>query len=433
MLTRPMVPLLRRYLVSVMVFVFIMSPMIPAMSEGQVIDNDSVSTNNDTIATAMPLGLSAATPRVVVEGEFVQRFEDRSNTADATEDVDMFSVELQAGDRITIDADSVRFLFFDGILTGTSPDLRIFDAEGEELVYVRIAPAPNEFFTSDRDAYVDFTAEVAGTYYIGASHYRNETYDPEVARSGAGRIQTRTAPGAYTLDIALNPTGIDVEPFEEHTGPPPAGPVVSFVTATGTFVQGNDILSSQLIELTEDEGSAILDLTFNVAGDIPEDGIEVILKCDQNFADLFETPTTTPGTAVGGELLGAIFNADGTVSGIRVRLDAPNSRFPFFVLPRDTDDPNAPTPVTFTLANSPAYAADPAAATSTVLIYDTLEQVQAGGGPIPQVGISIDQTELIESENTEVTLSVVVTGDIPADGLLTYMAAEQSFLGDFDF
>lgn len=223
-----------------------------------------------------------------------------------------------------------------------------------------------------------------------------------------------------------------MEPFEEHTGPPPAGPVVSLVTATGTFVQGNDILSSQLIELTEDEGSAILDLTFNVAGDIPEDGIEVILKCDQNFADLFETPTTTPGTAVGGELLGAIFNADGTVSGIRVRLDAPNSRFPFFVLPRDTDDPNAPTPVTFTLANSPAYAADPAAATSTVLIYDTLEQVQAGGGPIPQVGISIDQTELIESENTEVTLSVVVTGDIPADGLLTYMAAEQSFLGDFD-
>ena len=196
MLTRPMVPLLRRYLVSVMVFVFIMSPMIPAMSEGQVIDNDSVSTNNDTIATAMPLGLSAATPRVVVEGEFVQRFEDRSNTADATEDVDMFSVELQAGDRITIDADSVRFLFFDGILTGTSPDLRIFDAEGEELVYVRIASAPNEFFTSDRDAYVDFTAEVAGTYYIGASHYRNETYDPEVARSGAGHIQTRTAPGA---------------------------------------------------------------------------------------------------------------------------------------------------------------------------------------------------------------------------------------------
>jgi len=121
MLTRPMVPLLRRYLVSVMVFVFIMSPMIPAMSEGQVIDNDSVSTHNDTIATAMPLGLSAATPRVLVEGQFVQRFEARANTADATEDVDMFSVELQAGGRITIDADSVRFLFFDGILTGTSP------------------------------------------------------------------------------------------------------------------------------------------------------------------------------------------------------------------------------------------------------------------------------------------------------------------------
>ena len=428
---KPFVSLLRQHFLSIMVLLMMLSPLLPSASEGQVIDTDSVSTNNDTMATAQPLGLSAAAPRVTVEGQFAQRFEDPLNTCDATEDVDMYSVELQAGDRITIDADSVRFPF-DGILTGTSPDLHIFDAEGEELVYVRIAPAPNEFFTSDRDAYVDFTAELPGIYYIGASHYRNETYDPEIARSGAGRIQTRTAPGAYTLDIALNPTGIDVQPFEEYTGPPPAGPVVSFVTTTGTFVQGNDILSGQLIELPEDAGSAILDLTFRVAGDIPEGGLEVILKCDPSFAEVFEAPTTTPGTAIGGELLGAIFNADGTVAGIRARLTASNSRFPFFVLPRDTDDPNVPDPVTFTLANSPAYVADPAAATSTVLIYDTLEQVQAGGGPIPQVGISINQTVLIETENTEVTLSVIVTGDIPADGLLTYIAAEQTLLGDFD-
>jgi Bacterial pre-peptidase C-terminal domain len=438
MLTSSGVTLLKRSLVPVIAFVFMVSSLIPSISAGQVVDNDSADANNDTIATAMPLGLTAESSNVAVEGAFAQRFGNPANSADATEDVDMYSVDLQAGDRITVDADSVRFPL-DGVMTGTSPDLRIFNAEGDELIYVRIAAAPNEHFVSDRDAYVDFTADVAGTYYIGASHYRNEFYDPEAARSGSGRIQTRTAPGAYTLEIALNPTGPNVEPFVESTDPPPAGPVVSLLTVTGTFVDGDNILSSQLVETGGIENaSGILDITFNVEGDIPAEGIEVIVKSDKDFAANFETPNLTPGTAVGGELLGAIYNADGTLAGIRVRLLANNARFPFFLaaddplVPATDDDPDAPETITFALANSPNYAANPEASTSTVTIYDTLEQVQASAGPVPQVGISIDQPMLVESEGTRVTLTVNVTGTIPDDGLLVYMAGEQPLLGDFD-
>ena len=422
------VPSLKHELISAVVFFMLLLPLMPSMSEGQVMDNDTVSTNNDTIATAVPLGISPENPNVRIEGTLEERLEDLANAVDGTEDVDMFSMELQAGDRLTIDGDSVRYIF-NGFSTGVGLDLRVFDAEGEELAYFFRVPAPDELMVSDRDAYGEITVEEAGTYYLGVSFYRNFSYDPNEAGTGAGAVFNRVGTGGYTVDVALNPTGQTVEPFVEFDGTPPAGPVVSLATSGGTFVQGNDILSTQLIETG---GTGILDITFNVDGDIPAEGLEVILKADDNVSEVFNLRRWTPGVAVGGQILGGIFNADATPAGIRFLLTAKNSRFPFTGAERETDDPNMPDTITFSLANSPNHAADPAAASSTVTIYDNLEQVQAGGAPIPQVGISIDNTVLIESEGTEVTLTVTLTGEVPADGLLTYMAAENTLLGDFD-
>ncbi|MEO0687101.1 MAG: hypothetical protein AAFY76_19150, partial [Cyanobacteria bacterium J06649_11] len=61
---------------------------------------------------------------------------------------------------------------------------RLFNAVGEELVYNAQASAPGELLESGRDAYIDYTVEEAGTYYIGVSHAFNENYDPNVPASG---------------------------------------------------------------------------------------------------------------------------------------------------------------------------------------------------------------------------------------------------------
>ena len=94
---------------------------------------DTLSTNNDTIANAQMLDLSAENANLRVQAEITQRFEDRSNTADATEDVDMYAVQLSAGDRITIDADSVT-TELEGFQVGPAPDITIFDANGDKVV-----------------------------------------------------------------------------------------------------------------------------------------------------------------------------------------------------------------------------------------------------------------------------------------------------------
>ena len=135
-----------------------------ATLKGAVVsDNDSVSGNDDTIATAQTLDLSAENSNILVQAAFEQRFEDPNNTADATEDVDMFAVQLTAGDVITIDADSVT-TELDGFQVGPAPDITIFDADGNKVVvgqdengedifaFSSRDGAPDEAFVANRDA-----------------------------------------------------------------------------------------------------------------------------------------------------------------------------------------------------------------------------------------------------------------------------------------
>ncbi|NEP16792.1 MAG: hypothetical protein F6J97_07785, partial [Leptolyngbya sp. SIO4C1] len=401
-----------------------------ATLKGAVVnDNDTVSTNNDTIANAQMLDLSTENPNILVQAAFEQRFEDRSNTADATEDVDLFKVELNAGDRITVDADSV-LVDFDGFPSGPAPDITIFDANGERVVlgtdedgepifaYSRQDGAPDEAFVAGRDGYIEFTAPETGTYYIGASQYRNDSYDPNVVGSGSGAVFSPRfgvlAGGEYTLNVALNPEGFNGEVYEEFDGTPAEGaPVVSFTTTAGTFGSGDVVISSQLIE-SEPDATGILDFTFTVEGDIPEGGLEVLVKSDTDFSTYFEGLSSNPRVAVGGELIGGLYDTEGGLIGFRALLTANNARFPYNANSDREDDPATPDTVTFSLANSPDYAASDTASSSAVTFYDDLAQVQSSGGPVPEVGISVDQTQLIESEGTEVTLTVNTTGDIPA-------------------
>jgi hypothetical protein len=392
--------------------------------------------SDDTIDTSIPIAINGDRSTALVRGEIDFDFGDNRDV-DQTEDVDMYSVELQTGDRLTLDLDSIPFENSEGFVLRGGGDLRIFNEAGEELVYNAEGSAPDELLASGRDAYIDFTAETAGTYYIGISQTFNEDYDPNVKGSGDGAIlspQFGIGAGEYELNVDLNPGEPTFEQYEEFDGETnPDAPTVSFTAVPGTY-QGDDVLSSQIIESlgAEDGQAALLNFTFNVDGEIPESGIEVVVTSDTDFSGFLDDLTGTPRTAVGGSILGAVYNEDGSVAGFRALLTAANASFPFPVLERTEDDPDMPESIEFSLANGADYLVSSEVNTSNVTFYDTLEQIQSGSD-LPQVGVTIDQTELIESEGTEVNIGFNVDGDIPEGGLLAYLDSEtRGSLGEFD-
>ncbi len=103
-------------------------------------------------------------------------------------DVDLIQFRLDAGDRVTIDVDSLD-VPVDAIL-------RLFDAAGNELASSDDDPAPGE--AASREPYIGYTVAVAGDYYVGVSGYSNLNYDPLVIGSGlVGNV------GPYEIEIIV--------------------------------------------------------------------------------------------------------------------------------------------------------------------------------------------------------------------------------------
>jgi hypothetical protein len=171
----------------------------------------STAESNDTIATAIATGLNGANT-VTFAGEIAQHTTGEDDTllqVDATEDVDFYQVVLKAGDTITADIDTVEYTVAGlDVAQRLGSQLRLFDADGNQLVLVNNAPAPDELFVAGRDPYFSYTATTDGTYYIGVSQLGNSTYDPFTAGSGSGRININNGQniGEYELTIGLTPT-----------------------------------------------------------------------------------------------------------------------------------------------------------------------------------------------------------------------------------
>ncbi|MCA1993567.1 MAG: FG-GAP-like repeat-containing protein, partial [Coleofasciculus sp. S288] len=146
-------------------------------------------TPGDTISTALDSRLSSANPGTF---SLMSEIGDNPNVAPAS-DVDFIEFQLNAGDRVTIDIDADEF--------GSSLDsvVRLFDSAGNELTFSDDHPAPGE--AASYDSYIDFTASLSDTYYLGVSSYSNFSYDPLVAGSGSGY-----STGEYELTIAVIPT-----------------------------------------------------------------------------------------------------------------------------------------------------------------------------------------------------------------------------------
>ncbi|MBD2459639.1 DVUA0089 family protein [Oscillatoria sp. FACHB-1407] len=104
-----------------------------------------------------------------------------------SQDVDLYKVQMNAGEVITIDIDWASSL--DSIL-------RVFNASGTQLAFSDNNAAPGESLQDD--AYIQFQAITTGTYYIGVSGASNVAYNPLIANSG-----TLGDSGSYTLTIEI--------------------------------------------------------------------------------------------------------------------------------------------------------------------------------------------------------------------------------------
>jgi hypothetical protein len=131
-------------------------------------------------------------------------------------DVDLYSLRLEAGMRLTVDIDA-RSLSTPSTLDSF---LRLFDASGRQL-------AANDDNAGSTDSLLAVTVSAAGTYYVGISSYGNATYDPRRAGSGrsgdssgdyAATFTTVAAPAADAGDTIASATIVPTAPETRFTG-----------------------------------------------------------------------------------------------------------------------------------------------------------------------------------------------------------------------
>ena len=384
--------------------------------------------SNDTLDTATLVALSTESPKAVATSSISFDF-DNNPDVDATEDVDLYAFELEAGDTIKLDVDpagEVKPVDFAGLI--------LFDSSGNALAQSEFSsPGPDDAFISFLP-YLEFTATEAGTYYAGVSAFLNggffapSTYDPFTAGSGSGSdIPELNGSGDYTLGFELvNDSTPAPEPPEPPAigGPPPANaPTVSLRTLTGTYDLDGSIVTTTLAETVSDRGlnpvvpgggGGAITFVLNVNGSIPPEGIEVILNSDANLEDYVLTGTPF---LRGADVLGPVLDAEGHPSGIRLNLTANTALLNVNLFDKPIPETDGPEQVTFTLESG---AANTAAAEATITFFDTLDDVPpATSGQT--VGLTVENEALIEADGNKATLTFSLSEPPPDEGLLVYV------------
>ncbi|MEM1311529.1 MAG: PPC domain-containing protein, partial [Cyanobacteria bacterium P01_H01_bin.153] len=386
--------------------------------------------SNDTLDTATLVALSTESPKAVATGSISFDF-DNNPGVDATEDVDLYAFELEAGDTIKLDVDpagDVKPVDFAGLI--------LFDSSGNALAQSEFSgPGPDDAFISFLP-YLEFTASEAGTYYAGVSAFLNggffapSTYDPLTAGSGSGTdFPGFNGSGDYTLGFELvNDSTPAAEPPEPPAigGPPPAdAPTVSLRTITGTYDLDGSIVTTTLAETVSDRGlnpivpgggGGAITFVLETDGSIPPEGIEVILNSDANLEDYVLTGTPF---LRGGEVLGPVLDAEGNPSGIRLNLTANTALLNVNVFDKPIPETDGPEPVTFTLESGAANISA-AAAESTITFFDTLADVPPATSDLT-VGLTVENGALVEADGNRATLTFSLSEPPPDEGVLVYI------------
>ncbi len=132
---------------------------------------------------------------------------DANNGLSPDLDVDLYMVNLDAGDRLVADINT--------LAAGPDVVLRLFDSNGIPQSFTTSGtltrtfsvpgPTPGHLAigttgANASDGYLDFTAIKKGTYYIGVSSSGNDSYDP---LSSSGRKPGVGGTGAYQLGLEV--------------------------------------------------------------------------------------------------------------------------------------------------------------------------------------------------------------------------------------
>ncbi|MEB3356616.1 MAG: serine hydrolase [Synechococcales bacterium] len=397
---------------------------------------------------------------------------------DYSEDVDVYKVDLSAGQTIaieTFDFETNPSSFGEGL----SLISQVYDAEGNPLRDYYASPltaSPDKLFggigpfdENETDSYQEFTAPEDGTYYIafGSDGILQDVnnqgvaeevafYDPFTPSSGNGN---RTIFGDYAIEIDLL---TDANPRKAGTPTPPvsnpnvSNPPTLSLTANPATTDSEGNFTNAVVEHVEPGGLSSVTFTIQAEGEIPEGGIEFVLNSNANLFDYISLlgQNALPST-IGGQSLGAFYNEDGIPTGIRLRIEEPTMTvnyetannqpwFPDFLgnlveafEPLETDGAED---VTFFLQPGEGYEVAPDAGTAEVTYYDSLADVpppSGGGDVVPEVGISLSENELIESEGTATTLTFTLSEAPPPEGVVVYLDSEDdpvvgSVLGQFN-
>ena len=382
---------------------------------------------------------------------------------DYSEDVDVYKVDLTAGDTITIET----FDFdtnVDEFGVGFAINALVYDAEGNPLQdYINTgfdpAAAPDKLFggigpfdVNETDSYDEFTAPADGAYFIAVGgdgqvqNFWDEVapfYDPRTPGSGNGN---RAIFGDYSIEINLltenNPrkTGTPTPPV---SNPGVTNPPTLSLSANPTTTDGDGNFTSAVVEHVDVGGVSSTTFTIQADGELPEGGLEFVLNSDANLFDYvsYLGQSALPST-IGGQSLGAYYNADGIPTGIRLLIDEPlmtvtyetaNNRpwFPTFYgnivdryEPLETDGPEE---VNFFLQPGEGYNVSAEAGATDVTYYDSVADVPPPtvGDAAPVVSITASESTLIETAQTETTLTFNLSEAPPAEGLTIFVNSED--------
>ena len=384
--------------------------------------------SNDTIGTATPVDITTTTPHAIATGSLSFDFENNPDI-DATEDVDLYAFELAAGDTIRLDLDGA------GEMPVDLAELILFDSEGNNLATgIFTDPGPNDAFTSFLP-YVEYTATEAGTYYAGVSAYFNLAYDPFTAGSGSGVTFEEfnlNGFGDYTLGFELVN---DATPAPMPNNPTPdnpasdAPPQVSLRTVTGTYALDESLIVPAVVETVNDLGlspadglgGAAITLVLTTEGNIGS-GVEVVVDTGIDLTDyLF----TFEPFIRGGEILGPVLGDDGNPSGLLLNLTAPNALLNLTLFDKPEPETDGLEQITFTLEENPGITVNPDAAASTIDVYDTVADVPPTVSDL-EVGLTISESALIESEGNSTTLTFTLSEPPPPGGIIAYVNTEPT-------
>ncbi|MGB3533712.1 MAG: Ig-like domain-containing protein [Microcoleaceae cyanobacterium] len=209
----------------------------------------------------------------------------------------------------------------------------------------------------------------------------------DILEEGEQTFDLRLASGeGYTVDPDQNATLVTIS---DDNGGPGVGPAVG-ISATATDLAEGD-------EIT---------INFTAEGDIPEAGVQILVQSPVSGAlgqfDLADLSTLELAGIAGLPEVG-----DASGSSFFVTLTEPTASITTSVF--DDIIAEEPLELPFTIANGEEYEVDADASSITLNIVD--EEQPEG----PTVGLTVDQSDVVEGDS--ITLTFNVEGEIPDEGV----------------